>query len=160
MNGVSCMSKSALYFKSYKYASDVGELDKWQKSHTENLSCATYVEKEISIINLKDSDSEEYEKAFDNFFTKLLDTYGLERSRYILAKNVQERSYDVRLDDWVKSFANDVQIPTQDEYTMQYTLKLPTYLINSMYAALVLHERELEKELDEEIEETEEEQEL
>ena len=95
--------KSAIYRRSVVYAREHGELDEYRASMRENVSCKKEIEQAIR-------------KNFDGMHLNpeavmsILDQYGAERTAYVLANTIQQKSWDGRFSGSNKEWAQSVSV--------------------------------------------------
>ena len=92
-----------VYHKDLKQARADGELDKWRISHHATTACA-------------DQFRQEYERAYSNrqvpqFLQQMVDRYGMERCKIVIASTIQLSPHDGRYSQDMKDAAAKVTIP-------------------------------------------------
>jgi len=92
-----------VYHKDLKQARADGEMDAWRISHHATTTCSEQFQKE-------------YERAYENrqvpqFLQQMVDRYGMERCKIVVASTIQLASYDGRYSQDMKDAAAKVTIP-------------------------------------------------
>lgn len=92
-----------VYYKDLKQARADGELEQWRSSHKATQACAEQFQKE-------------YERAYEErqvpqFLQQMVDRYGIERCKIVIASTIQLSPYDGRYSQDMKEAAAAVVIP-------------------------------------------------
>ena len=92
-----------VYHKDLKQARADGELEQWRISHHATTTCA-------------DQFRQEYERAYSNrqvpqFLQQMIDRYGMERCKIVIASTIQLSPHDGRYSQDMKDAAAKVTIP-------------------------------------------------
>lgn len=89
-----------LYTRSYELAQIYGEIKEWNESFIKNCQCCDAIERAIEE-NIIDGE-------LDNCAGKIIDTYGIDRVRWVLANTVQQRDrYEVGFSEGVRVWADE-----------------------------------------------------
>ena len=92
-----------VYYKDLKQARADGELEQWRSNHKATQACAEQFQKE-------------YERAYGErqvpqFLQQMVDRYGIERCKIVIASTIQLSPYDGRYSQDMKEAAAKVVIP-------------------------------------------------
>lgn len=91
---------------SLKDAIDVGFEDKWRESHKLNCDCARAIEKAI--------DEHYKDNVLGDCAKEIIDEYGFNRVRWVLANTLQQKLPDGRFSKENEQWANTTYIPKDD----------------------------------------------
>jgi hypothetical protein len=93
------------------YARENGELELWRESFKINKECRKYINEKASVSY--------HDQALPDFIKELTDTFGLERSIYVMARFVVAAEWDKRYDTVVKERASKVDFQDLKEAEKQ-----------------------------------------
>ncbi len=135
--------KEPVYRKSLKEARNLGEFDQWKASHEANCACSRAFASEYGF-------AYEEHKAPD-FISDMIDRFGLERCKLVIASNIQLSPHDGRYNSKVKELAAQIVIPeasadSNRDRRMDYLTNCHPVMIN--IAMQILYEKECELETD------------
>lgn len=93
-----------VYIFSATFAKEHSELDKYRASHRANVDCKNAIEESIS--------SHYGDNRLDiSCVQEVIDRFGMERTAFVLANTVQDKSWDGRISDTNKAWAKDYPVP-------------------------------------------------
>lgn len=102
------LRKTPLYMQTGSYARENGELDQFRASHRANMACKEAIETAIRD-NYRDN------RLDDAAAKQVLDTFGSERTSYVLSATIRDKDWDERISRDNKSWAATVPvIPNKD----------------------------------------------
>ena len=117
-----------VYYESAKYAYDHNESKLWQQSFKLNCQCADYIrlnaEKEHSNHNL------------NSFFNSLVAKFGIERSMYVMARNIKARQNDRRFSYDVRNRVGQLQFPDMElkfDNSAAYLYEVHSGILNMLF---------------------------
>ena len=101
--------KTPVYLQSAQYAIEQGDLDEYRNSHALSEECKDTIDKAIS-------ENFDGMRLKDGFIPELIDKFGTERVRYILATTIRENLGDGRYSPENKGWAENIAVSeSQDE---------------------------------------------
>lgn len=130
----------SLYRRSLRTAKDEGDLDRWRASLNENIRCRDFIDKIIS---------EKYDGHYvpAESWEETVKEFGYDRTMWVLANTIQQRSGDKRFSSDNVNWAKDMFIPK--DRNADFVLKthsgivdMITENVRSMYAQLGLFGRD------------------
>lgn len=131
-----------VYYKDLKQARADGELEQWRSSHKATQVCAEQFQKE-------------YERAYGErqvpqFLQQMVDRYGIERCKIVIASTIQLSPYDGRYSQDMKETAAKVVIPGKDteplhDRRLDYHINCHPVTVNVAMRDLLVIERQQEK---------------
>lgn len=80
-----------------------GEMDEWRKSHNANCACAQQFRQEYGLAY--------HDRKVPEFLNDMVEKYGMERCKIVVASNIQLAMYDGRYSQEVKDAASQVVVP-------------------------------------------------
>ena len=130
-----------LYVQTADYAKEHGETELHSGSHNANVMCANAIEDTIALrYDLE-------KKRLDPIgAAEILEAFGAERTSFVLAVNIQDKSWDGRISDVNKTWAKQFEVP-QDN-TAWGTKCSCQYLVNSHPGLLDLFTKQVQKKLE------------
>ena len=113
-----------IYMPSARYARENGEIGLWRESKKINLDL---------MCNINDNATNAYyDRLLPEFITKLIDTYGLERSMFVMARFIVAADWDERYDKNTKERAAQFDFQDMKEAERQHKEENnPSYLDRS-----------------------------
>lgn len=131
-----------VYYKDLKQARADGELEQWRSSHKATQACAEQFQKE-------------YERAYGErqvpqFLQQMVDRYGIERCKIVIASTIQISPYDGRYSQDMKEAAAKVVIPGKNteplhDRRLDYHINCHPVTVNVAMRDLLEIERQQEK---------------
>lgn len=131
-----------VYYKDLKQARADGELEQWRSNHKATLACAEQFQKE-------------YERAYGErqvpqFLQQMVDRYGIERCKIVIASTIQLSPYDGRYSQDMKEAAAKVVIPGKNteplhDRRLDYHINCHPVTVNVAMRDLLVIERQQEK---------------
>ena len=131
-----------VYYKDLKQARADGELEQWRNSHKATQACAEQFQKE-------------YERAYGErqvpqFLQQMVDRYGIERCKIVIASTIQLSPYDGRYSQDMKEAATKVVIPGKNteplhDRRLDYHINCHPVTVNVAMRDLLVIERQQEK---------------
>ena len=131
-----------VYYKDLKQARADGELEQWRSSHKATQACAEQFQKE-------------YERAYGErqvpqFLQQMVDRYGIERCKIVIASTIQLSPYDGRYSQDMKEAAAAVVIPGKNteplhDRRLDYHINCHPVTVNVAMRDLLVIERQQEK---------------
>ena len=131
-----------VYYKDLKQARADGELEQWRNSHKATQACAEQFQKE-------------YERAYGErqvpqFLQQMVDRYGIERCKIVIASTIQLSPYDGRYSQDMKEAAAAVVIPGKNteplhDRRLDYHINCHPVTVNVAMRDLIVIERQQEK---------------
>lgn len=131
-----------VYYKDLKQARADGELEQWRSSHKATQACAEQLQKE-------------YERAYEErqvpqFLQQMVDRYGIERCKIVIASTIQLSPYDGRYSQDMKDAAAKVVIPGKNteplhDRRLDYHINCHPVTVNVAMRDLLVIERQQEK---------------
>ena len=131
-----------VYYKDLKQARTDGELEQWRSSHKATQACAEQFQKE-------------YERAYGErqvpqFLQQMVDRYGIERCKIVIASTIQLSPYDGRYSQDMKEIAAKVVIPGKNteplhDRRLDYHINCHPVTVNVAMRDLLVIERQQEK---------------
>lgn len=113
-----------IYYPSARYARDNGEIDLWRQSKRINRELCEFLREKAADAH--------YDHTMPDFIKELTDTYGLERSIFVMARIVIAADWDRRYDNDVRERAERVDFQDMKEAERQRTEgQTPNYLDRS-----------------------------
>ena len=104
-----------LYGKTSEYASSNGEENLYRQSLQANIECRYAIEQEIR----NNYDGMHLNKGFEN---ALIEKFGLERLKYVLANTVQENNWDGRYSPETKAWAKTFTVTEKSDHRSQFAI--------------------------------------
>lgn len=104
-----------LYGGTLEYAKANGERELYRHSLQANIECRHAIEQAIR----NNFDGMHLNKGFEN---KLIEQFGMERVKYVLANTVQENDWDGRYSPETKSWAKGVTVTEKSEHRSQFVI--------------------------------------
>ena len=104
-----------LYGKTSEYASLNGEENLYRQSLQANIECKHEIEQEIR----NNFDGMHLNKGFEN---KLIEQFGMDRVKYVLANTVQENDWDGRYSPETKEWAKSVTVTEKSDHRSQFAI--------------------------------------
>ncbi len=104
-----------LYGGTFEYAKANGEENLYRQSLQANIECKHEIEQAIR----NNFDGMHLNKGFEN---ALIEKFGLERMRYVLANTVQENDWDGRYSPETKEWAKTVTVTEKSEHRSQFII--------------------------------------
>ena len=130
-----------VYVQTAAYAKEHGEVDLHSESHKANVMCANAIEDTIAMYYDFDK------KRLDPIGAEeILKAFGPERTTFVLAANIQDKSWDGRITDSNKEWAKQFAVPQDD--TAWGTKRYRQYLITSHPGLLDLFTKQVQKQLE------------
>ena len=130
-----------VYVASREYAKEHGEEDIHRTSFEANVACCNAIGEEIARCY--------QENSLDTVLAvhSVVDRFGLERTKFVIAATIQDKDWDGRISDENKQWAKTIEIP-QDE-TPWNTKRYRQFVVNAAHPGLVdLFANRLRKELE------------
>ena len=131
-----------VYYKDLKQARADGELEQWRSNHKATQACAEQFQKE-------------YERAYGErqvpqFLQQMVDRYGIERCKIVIASTIQLSPYDGRYSQDMKEAAAKVVIPGKNteplhDRRLDYHINCHPVTVNVAMRDLLVIERQQEK---------------
>lgn len=131
-----------IYYKDLKQARADGELEQWRSSHKATQACAEQFQKE-------------YERAYGErqvpqFLQQMVDRYGIERCKIVIASTIQLSSCDGRYSQDMKEAAAKVVIPGKNteplhDRRLDYHINCHPVTVNVAMRDLLVIERQQEE---------------
>ena len=131
-----------VYYKDLKQARADGELEQWRSNHKATQACAEQFQKE-------------YERAYGErqvpqFLQQMVDRYGVERCKIVIASTIQLSPYDGRYSQDMKEAAAKVVIPGKNteplhDRRLDYHINCHPVTVNVAMRNLLVIERQQEK---------------
>lgn len=131
-----------VYYKDLKQARADGELEQWRSNHKATQACAKQFQKE-------------YERAYGErqvpqFLQQMVDRYGIERCKIVIASTIQLSPYDGRYSRDMKEAAAKVVIPGKNteplhDRRLDYHINCHPVTVNVAMRDLLVIERQQEK---------------
>lgn len=131
-----------VYYKDLKQARADGELEQWRSNHKATQACAEQFQKE-------------YERAYGErqvpqFLQQMVDRYGIERCKIVIASTIQLSPYDGRYSQDMKEAAATVVIPGKNteplhDRRLDYHINCHPVTVNVAMRDLLVIERQQEK---------------
>lgn len=131
-----------VYYKDLKQARADGELEQWRSNHKATQACAEQFQKE-------------YERAYGErqvpqFLQQMVDRYGIERCKIVIASTIQLSPYDGRYSQDMKDAAAKVVIPGKNteplhDRRLDYHINCHPVTVNVAMRDLLVIERQQEK---------------
>ena len=106
---------SYLYPYSAEEARRRNELDEWRRSHRMNIACKEAIEAAIR----RDFDGMHLDK---DCAKSVIAAYGYKRTGFVLACTLQELSHDGRFSQSNKAWAEQIDVPPDENRNYQYTV--------------------------------------
>ena len=130
-----------VYLQTAAFAKEHGEADLHSDSHKANVMCASAIEDTIAL----HYDFEK--KRLDPIGAEeILKAFGPERTTFVLAANIQDKSWDGRITDSNKEWAKQFAVPQDD--TAWGTKRYCQYLVHSHPGLLDLFTKQVQKQLE------------
>ena len=104
-----------LYGGTFEYAKANGEENLYRQSLQANIECKHEIEQAIR----NNFDGMHLNKGFEN---ALIEKFGLERMRYVLANTVQENDWDGRYSPETKEWAKSVTVTEKSDHRSQFAI--------------------------------------
>lgn len=133
-----------LYGKPLAEASATGEISLYRSSLRANTECKYAIEEAIN----KNFDGNRLNKDFEK---GIIDRFGMERVKYVLANTVQGNALDGRFSRETKDWANAVTITEEKEHRHQFELTSHPAVLDGFIARVIKAEKETEKKKGEEL---------
>lgn len=130
-----------VYLQTADYAKEHGEAELHSESHKANIMCANTIEDTIALHY--DVDKKILDPAG---VTEILEAFGPERTFFVLAANIQDKSWDGRITDRNKVWAKQFDIPQDD--TAWGTKRYFQYLVHVHPGLLDLFTKQVQKQLE------------
>ena len=130
-----------VYLQTAAYAKEHGESELHSGSHKANVMCAGAIEDSIALHY--DFDKKRLDPAGA---AEILELFGPERTTFVLAANIQDKSWDGRITDSNKEWAKQFAVPQDD--TAWGTKRYRQYLITSHPGLLDLFTKQVQKKLE------------
>lgn len=129
----------SLYRFSKRTAKDEFALDIWQESHNENIRCRDYIDNIIS----KQCDGSHIPA---DSWEKTVKKFGFDRTMWVLANTIQQRSSDKGFSKYNIKWANTIHIPKDDNSSFALRsdisiVELITLNVREMYHQLGLYDQ-------------------
>ena len=131
-----------VYYKDLKQARADGELEQWRSSHKATQACAEQFQRE-------------YERAYGErqvpqFLQQMVDRYGTERCKIVIASTIQLSPYDGRYSQDMKEAAAKVVIPGKNteplhDRRLDYHINCHPVTVNVAMRDLLVIERQQEE---------------
>ncbi len=121
------MKNITLYPHSFSEAKRNDEVQTYYDSHKANVSCKMAIDETINLnytgTNLEKGSAKQ-----------IIDVYGFDRTAYVLANSIQQRSHDVRITNdnkqWAKSFFVPPDIVQGIDQRLEFQVSADTGLLN------------------------------
>ena len=130
-----------VYIQTADYAKEHGEAEMHSDSHKANVMCANAIEDSIALHY--DFDKKRLDPAGA---AKILELFGPERTTFVLAANIQDKSWDGRITDSNKEWAKQFAVPQDD--SAWGTKRYRQYLVTSHPGLLDLFTKQVQKQLE------------
>jgi hypothetical protein len=133
-----------IYRLTFMEASERGETEQWKANHWETKACATEFNENFGMAY--------HERRMPEFLQQMVDKYGMERCKIVLASTIQLAEHDGRYYPSTKEEAAKVFIPnvdTQDRMNdrrFDYRTDCHPVMVNSAFRELLTMEREQSQE--------------
>ena len=130
-----------VYLQTADYAKEHGEAELHSESHKANVMCANAIEDTIAMYYDFDK------KRLDPIGAEeILKAFGPERTTFVLAANIQDKSWDGRITDSNKEWAKQFVVPQDD--SAWGTKRYRQYLVTSHPGLLDLFTKQVQKALE------------
>ena len=130
-----------VYVQTAAYAKEHGEADLHSESHKANVMCANAIEDTIAMYYDFDK------KRLDPIGAEeILKAFGPERTTFVLAANIQDKSWDGRITDSNKEWAKQFAVPQDD--SAWGTKRYRQYLVTSHPGLLDLFTKQVRKKVE------------
>ena len=130
-----------VYAQTAAYAREHGEAEMHSYSHKANVMCANAIEDTIALYYDFDK------KRLDPIgVEEILKAFGPERTAFVLAANIQDKSWDGRITDSNKEWAKQFAVPQDD--SAWGTKRYRQYLVTSHPGLLDLFTKQVQKQLE------------
>ena len=130
-----------VYVQTATYAKAHGETDLHSESHKANVMCANAIEDSIALHY--DFDKKRLDPASA---AEIMELFGPERTCFVLAANIQDKSWDGRITDSNKEWAKQFAVPQDD--SAWGTKRYRQYLVTSHPGLLDLFTKQVQKQLE------------
>lgn len=130
-----------VYVQTAAYAKEHGEADLHSESHKANVMCANAIEDTIALHY--DFDKKRLDPAGA---AEILELFGPERTTFVLAANIQDKSWDGRITDSNKEWAKQFAVPQDD--SAWGTKRYRQYLVTSHPGLLDLFTKQVRKKVE------------
>ena len=130
-----------VYLQTAAYAKEHGEADLHNDSHKANVMCANAIEDSIALHY--DFDKKRLDPAGA---AEILELFGPERTSFVLAANIQDKSWDGRITDSNKEWAKQFAVPQDD--SAWGTKRYRQYLVTSHPGLLDLFTKQVRKKVE------------
>lgn len=130
-----------VYVQTAAYAKEHGEADLHSESHKANVMCANAIEDTIAMYY--DFDKKRIDPAGA---AEILELFGPARTSFVLAANIQDKSWDGRITDSNKEWAKQFAVPQDD--SAWGTKRYRQYLVTSHPGLLDLFTKQVQKQLE------------
>jgi hypothetical protein len=134
------VSPLPVYMQSFSEAKESGEVDCWRASHLETQACARKFNEDFGMAY--------HERRMPEFLEQMVEQFGMERCKIVLASTIQLADYDGRYYPKTKEEAAKVVIPgenredSQHDSRMRYRVDCHPVMVNSAFRELVRMEQE------------------
>lgn len=131
-----------VYYKDLKQARADGELEQWRSNHKATQACAEQFQKEYERVY--------GERQVPQFLQQMVDRYGIERCKIVIASTIQLSPYDGRYSQDMKEAAAKVVIPGKNtdplhDRRLDYHINCHPVTVNVAMRGLLVIERQQEK---------------
>lgn len=130
-----------VYLQTADYAKEHGEAELHSESHKANVMCANAIEDTIAMYY--DFDKKRLDPAGA---AEILELFGPARTSFVLAANIQDKSWDGRITDSNKEWAKQFAVPQDD--SAWGTKRYRQYLVTSHPGLLDLFTKQVQKKLE------------
>jgi transposase len=132
-----------VYRLSFMEAQERGETDQWRASHWETKACAMEFNQDFGMAY--------HERRMPEFLQQMVDKYGMERCKIVLASTIQLADHDGRYYPSTKEEAAKVSIPNVDtsnenDRRLDYRTDCHPVMVNSAFRELLTMEQEQSQE--------------
>ena len=117
-----------VYLESAKYAHDHNESALWKQSFALNCKCADYIR--------DNAEQAHNDHKLGSFFNDLIDTFGVERTMYVTARNIQARQKDGRFTKAVRDRAEQFTFPDKElqyDNSSRYICEVHSTIMNRIF---------------------------
>ena len=135
-----------LYGGTLETAKANGEENLYRQSLRANIECKHEIDQAVN----KNFDGYRLNKGFEQ---DLLDRFGMERVKYVLANTVQEQAWDGRYSPETKEWSNTVTIAEEKERRHQFELTSHPAVLDGFIARIRAAEKEMQQKKGEEVQE-------
>lgn len=135
-----------LYGGTLETAKANGEENLYRQSLRANIECKHEIDQAVN----KNFDGYRLNKGFEQ---DLLDRFGMERVKYVLANTVQEQAWDGRYSPETKEWSNTVTIMEEKERRHQFELTSHPAVLDGFIARIRAAEKEMQQKKGEEVQE-------